>query len=175
MECLITEKWVRYWNLFLTLSLLLIFTVPIIFTISTGKSMNGNQYLLAQTILGEAEGENWSGKLAVANVIMNRLEDGRFGKNLKEVILKKYQFSCWNKGSPRIKVMENPKRYTDIDTWEQCRVVAKLVLERDVCDKTKGSLYYVHKNISKRPPKWLQEMDIVIAIDSHVFYRDPEK
>lgn len=154
--------------------LLLIFTVVLTLNISEGKGMDKKVLLLAQTILGEAEGESWPGKLAVANVIMNRLEDGRFGKNLARVIKKPYQFSCWNRGSPRLKVMEYPLKYTDKYTWLECQVAAKLVLDRDISDETKGSVYYVHKRISKDPPYWLRQKEIIIGIGNHVFYRESE-
>lgn len=158
----------------IVLLLLLIFTVVLSLSISEGKGMNKEVLMLAQTILGEAEGEKFAGKLAVGNVIMNRLKDGRFGKNLAGVIKKPYQFSCWNKGSPRLKVMEYPLKYTNKHIWLECQVAAKLVLDKDVPDETKGSTYYVHKRISKDPPYWLRQKDIIISIGAHVFYREPK-
>ncbi|KJU84710.1 cell wall hydrolase SleB, partial [Candidatus Magnetobacterium bavaricum] len=55
--------------------------------------------LLATTILCEAGGESELGKQAVAQVVMNRVNDPRkrYGNEIHEVILRKYAFSYLNK------------------------------------------------------------------------------
>lgn len=50
--------------------------------------------LLARVVYGEARGESFEGKLAVASVVMNRLEDSRFGDTLEEVVYQRGQFDC---------------------------------------------------------------------------------
>ena len=42
-------------------------------------------YLLAATVYTEAGGEDYMGQVAVANVILNRLRSGKFGKTLSSV------------------------------------------------------------------------------------------
>lgn len=50
--------------------------------------------LLARTLAAEAGGEGYDGILAAGAVIRNRV--GRYGDNLREVIMKPGHFSAWN-------------------------------------------------------------------------------
>lgn len=65
---------------------------------------------LTLTIYGEARGLDAQGKQAVANVIMNRLRSGRWGRTIRDVVTKSrqndagrvvYQFSCWGDDNKR--------------------------------------------------------------------------
>ena len=51
--------------------------------------------LLATLIRGEAEGEPLLGKIAVACVVRNRVEDPQWPDAWSGVMLQKYQFSCF--------------------------------------------------------------------------------
>jgi hypothetical protein len=55
---------------------------------------------LALTVYGEARGETFQGRLAVACVLRNRLRSGRWGTNYTEVCTARKQFSCWNLTDP---------------------------------------------------------------------------
>ncbi|MBE5951572.1 MAG: cell wall hydrolase [Lachnospiraceae bacterium] len=50
-------------------------------------------YLFATIIYTEAGNQQYEGKLAVANVILNRLEQGRYGNTLADVVFAEGQFS----------------------------------------------------------------------------------
>ena len=49
--------------------------------------------LLHKIVMAEAEGEPYEGKVAVANVVLNRLRSANFPDTIKNVIYQKYQFS----------------------------------------------------------------------------------
>ncbi|MGM1048630.1 MAG: cell wall hydrolase [Bacillota bacterium] len=49
--------------------------------------------LLQKIVMAEAEGEPYEGKVAVANVVLNRLRSANFPDTIKKVIYQKYQFS----------------------------------------------------------------------------------
>lgn len=49
--------------------------------------------LLQKIVMAEAEGEPYEGKVAVANVVLNRLRSANFPDTIKSVIYQKYQFS----------------------------------------------------------------------------------
>ncbi|OAB46269.1 cell wall hydrolase [Paenibacillus glacialis] len=49
--------------------------------------------LLRKIVMAEAEGEPYQGKVAVANVVLNRLRSANFPKTIHKVIYQKYQFS----------------------------------------------------------------------------------
>jgi N-acetylmuramoyl-L-alanine amidase len=50
------------------------------------RSGGGNVYLLAQAVHGEARGEPYLGKVAVAAVVLNRVADPRFPNTIEGVI-----------------------------------------------------------------------------------------
>ena len=50
--------------------------------------------LLARLISAEARGEEYTGQLAVGNVVVNRLHDGTWGDTLREVIFAEGQFAA---------------------------------------------------------------------------------
>jgi N-acetylmuramoyl-L-alanine amidase len=80
----------------------------------TTISRSSNQHsedvrLLAKVIMGEAESETYSGKLAVGTVVVNRMNNNNTarygGPTIKGVIYKKGQFNCvdehdWNSLQP---------------------------------------------------------------------------
>lgn len=51
-------------------------------------------YLLAAIVFGEAGNQSYEGQLAVASVVMNRLNSGLWGNTLAEVIYAPYQFEA---------------------------------------------------------------------------------
>lgn len=55
--------------------------------------------LLARLVHAEAKGEPYKGKVAVAQVVLNRVEDERFPDSIKQVIFEKRQFQPVDNGS----------------------------------------------------------------------------
>ncbi|SFS38693.1 cell wall hydrolase [Paenibacillus sp. 453mf] len=49
--------------------------------------------MLQKIVMAEAEGEPYEGKVAVANVVLNRLRSANYPDTIKDVIYQKYQFS----------------------------------------------------------------------------------
>jgi N-acetylmuramoyl-L-alanine amidase len=68
--------------------------------------VNDDAYLLAQIIHAEANSEPYNGKLAVGNVVMNRVKSDKFPDTVKGVIFQRGQFqpvsngTIYNKPSP---------------------------------------------------------------------------
>lgn len=57
--------------------------------------------IMALTIYGEARGESVEGQIAVGSVILERVDHRNWdGKTIREVCLKKWQFSCFNENDP---------------------------------------------------------------------------
>lgn len=56
-------------------------------------------YLLACTVCAEAGYESYEGKLAVANIILNRLNGGAYGSTIYDVVYAKGQFSVVTNGA----------------------------------------------------------------------------
>lgn len=57
------------------------------------------RYWLEKLIEAEAADEPYQGKLAVANIIANRVKDGEYGHSVDAVIRAKNQFSPWKDGA----------------------------------------------------------------------------
>ena len=125
---------------------------------------------LARTLYGEARGEAWAGKVAVAWVIRNRAERGGWwGGTIDGVCRKPWQFSCWNANDPnRAKLQavtpESP-------AFADCLAAAAAVLGGLVKDPTRGACHYHAPGVR---PAWAAGKDPVATIGRHRFYRGIE-
>lgn len=123
---------------------------------------------LAMNIYREAGYENFEGKVAVAQVTMNRVKDGRFGKDVcgviyqKSVIMDKVvcQFS-WHCDSATKSRPVNPTAYR-----ESYEVAKKVLLEGFQLSVLKDALYY-HANYVN--PRW--PLEKIGSIGNHIFYK----
>jgi len=75
---------------------------------TTDFSTDTDEVLLARMIFGEARGESEQGRIAVAYSAVNRLRNPRrFGGDLRAVLLRRAQYSCFNEGDPnRVRLMD---------------------------------------------------------------------
>ncbi|MBH1941618.1 cell wall hydrolase [Mobilitalea sibirica] len=72
---------------------------------------NSDLKLLACLVHAEAGNQRYEGKLAVANVVLNRIKSGKYPNNLKDVIYQPGQFSVAKSGS-LAKQLDNYDNYT---------------------------------------------------------------
>lgn len=132
--------------------------------------------IMARTLYGEARGdfgrmEGGLGSLiGVANVIMNRFHhQGWFGKTIKEVCLKPYQFSCWNKSDPNRSVITSVTPQSS-PVFRQCLDVAEHIVNGSWPDLTKGADHYYALWLP-RSPQWAYKHKPVVKIGHHVFFK----
>jgi len=122
---------------------------------------------LARNIYHEAGYEPFEGKVAVAQVTINRAESGQFPSDICQVVYQKNvvyekvfcQFS-WYCDSASIKKPMNGAVYT-----ESMEVAKKVLLEGFRLDGVKQALYYHADYIN---PKWGKKP--VTKIGHHIFY-----
>lgn len=126
---------------------------------------------VAATVLGEAEGETYVGKSAVAHVIMNRVDDVRWPSTPGEVCLQRLQFSCWNEDSPRLHRMFNPQKCVAEAVWNDCFKAAMGALFHLDPDPTSGANHFVAPRSLSKLPSWALEQRRVARIGNHDFYR----
>lgn len=123
---------------------------------------------LAMNIYKEAGHESFEGKVAVAQVTLNRVNNPKFPSDVckvvtqKNVIMEKVvcQFSWYCNGQPVKKPQD--KAYTD-----SYAVAKKVLLEGFRIDSLKDALYY-HAVYVK--PQWPYER--ITQIGNHIFYRN---
>lgn len=109
--------------------------------------------MLAQVVYGEARGEIYDGQVAVAAVVLNRLEDDGFPDTLHGVVFQKNAFTCVNDGQYYL----TPNR-----TAYQAALEA---MQGE--DPTGGCLYYW--NPVTATSRWIWTRTIETRIGNHVF------
>ena len=123
--------------------------------------------VLGKTIYGEARGESVLGRAAVANVIMNRVaRPGWWGRTVRGVCKKKWQFSCWNVNDPNLHVLKSVTKSNP--TFRECLVVAELAYSGLLKDNTLRATHYF--NSSHASPKWAEGELPCVVIGRHAFY-----
>jgi len=125
--------------------------------IGIARSNKQDLTCLTQAVYFEARGESYEGRLAVANVVMNRYNTGRY-KSVCDVTAEKSQFSWWN--NRRRKISEKAK-------WEEAFLISESVYYGLTKDNTNGATFFHEKKIR---PRWSKKLTRVGVIGSHVFY-----
>jgi spore germination cell wall hydrolase CwlJ-like protein len=119
--------------------------------------------VLARTIWGEARGEGWLGKVAVAHVVLNRAEAR--GTSPAREAQRPWQFSAWNGNDPnRDKLLTVSP---DSDAFRECLGAAAAVLGGVEPDPTSGSRHY---HTAAVEPSWSRGKKPVVTIGRHLFF-----
>ena len=112
------------------------------------------------------------GQVACANVVKNRVLSPVtwWGKTWKEVMLKPYQFSCFNENDPNMTKMSEAweNKCTNLG-MKQAAWVAKGIICGELKDNTKGATHY--HSIGIGTPKWAMGQVPLMKIGNHLFYR----
>ena len=137
---------------------------------------NHDRYCMAQNIYFEAANQSFAGKLAVAHVVMNRVEDLQFPNEVCDVIYQAKTRVNWKGNEVPIRNQCQFSWYCDgksdepVDskTWIKSLYIADLALTGQYPDITEGSLWY-HADFIY--PYWADELQHVVTIDNHLFYK----
>lgn len=164
-------------NLLLLIVLLSVYTTTLSteFVSSVTKKLVVQEYnkqveCLAKNIYWESASESYEGKLAVAQVTLNRVNSGKFPSDICSVVYQKTvnredktvcQFS-WT-------CLFNGKKVRDKYEWEQSLMIAKRALTEpilhDIIAQT-NALYYHAVYVTPGWPK----ARVVKRIGNHIFY-----
>ena len=130
-----------------------------------GYDMTDDQTLyMAKTIFGESRGESQNGQIAVGHTILNRVKAGGwYGASIKDVVLKPYQFSCWNQGDVNRELIINKTSQQLLPYYE----LSKKIINGTIPDNTGGATHYHAKGVT---PYWAAKMTKTATIGNHVFY-----
>ena len=113
---------------------------------------------LAGAVYFESRGESLAGQLAVAHVVINRAESGRFPKSLCGVVHQPSQFSFVRGG--RMPAIRNAAQ------WNNAVAIAQIARDGSWKNHAPGALFFHARYVS---PGWRKTR--VAAIDNHIFYR----
>lgn len=110
-------------------------------------------YLLAKVVYGEARGEKYTGKVAVAAVVLNRVESSKFPNSLAKVVYQPGAFSIVDDGQINLSPDQEALRAARdaINGW----------------DPSGGALFYY--NPSKTTNKWIRSRPVIVTIGDHIF------
>ena len=120
---------------------------------SSGSTTNSDLYLLARAVYGEARGEPYNGKVAVAAVILNRVKHKDFPNSISGVIYQPWAFTAVNDGQ------------INMGTNDECIKACQDAMNG--WDPTYGCIYYY--NPATATNKWIRSRPITVTIGKHVF------
>ncbi|WP_408006216.1 spore cortex-lytic enzyme [Pseudalkalibacillus sp. A8] len=109
--------------------------------------------MMAQMVHGEARGESFKGKVAVAAVIMNRLNSSKFPNDVKGVLFEDLAFTAIADG-----------QYNRTPDAESYRAVYNAIRG---WDPSKGATYYFNPNTATSD--WIWSREQIIQIGKHIF------
>jgi spore germination cell wall hydrolase CwlJ-like protein len=128
---------------------------------------------MALNIYYEARGSNLADQAAVADVVMNRVQDTRYPNTICKVVKQglqnadgsmkrnKCQFSWYCDGKH--------DRPQDQDRWVEAQGIAwNMVEENKFRGITEGSTHYHATYVE---PRWAKTLQLVGRIGAHIFYR----
>jgi hypothetical protein len=122
---------------------------------------------LAQAVYFEARSEPLEGQIAVAQVVLNRVQNPDYPKSICGVVYQgaahrhgcQFSFACDGLVDAPIKTV----------AWKHAMIIAETALARQQDDITLDSLYY---HASYVDPAWAATMKPTVKLGSHIFYRE---
>ena len=160
------------------------FFIILIFTIAWWGTAKSDVYYpkdtdldcLAQNIYFESKSESQAGQIAVAQVVMNRVESDKYPNSICEVIRQgptynwtenfpvrhKCQFSWYCDGKS--------DNIRDISAWRLAKSIAGVIMAMpDMVPNVVEDATHYHADYVK--PHWASRLEKVTHIDRHIFYR----
>lgn len=130
------------------------------------KKLSSNELEVLQRIVeAEATGEDIYGKILVANVVINRVNDDEFPDTISEVVFQKsggsYQFSPTKDG-----------RYWSVNITKSTIEAVERALSGE--DYSQGALYFFARKLtSEKKAQWFdQSLSRLFRYGCHEFYKD---
>jgi len=118
-----------------------------------GTASNADLNLLARLVYAEARGEPYTGQVAVASVVLNRVKNASFPNSVAGVIYQSGAFSVVNDG--QINLTPNQTAYSAardaLNGW----------------DPTYGAIYYFNPNTATN--SWIWSRPVTVVIGNHRF------
>ena len=127
----------------------------------TGPALDEQGQCLATAVYFESMGESLEGQLAVAQVVINRADSGRYPTNWCAVVKQKAQFSFVRGGQfPRIDAAGQ--------AWRKAQAIARIAAGKMAQVLPNDVLWYHADYVA---PSWGRRLARVEKIGAHIFYR----
>lgn len=122
-------------------------------------NLSKEEFCLAGTVYFESKGESLQGQLAVAKVVLNRRDSGRFPNSICGVVYQRSQFSFVRGG-------RMPSINTNSQSWRRAVAISQIALGDHWESAAENALFFHAKYVN---PRW--KLKRVAQIDKHIFYR----
>ena len=120
---------------------------------SSATIISADHRLLSKLVYAEARGESYKGQVAVAAVVLNRVESSSFPNTISGVIYQSGAFSCVSNGS--------------INNTPDSTAIRAALDALNGWDPTGGCLYYY--NPRKTDDEWIRTRTVKTVIGNHYF------
>ena len=120
---------------------------------SSTSNNSSNVNLLAKLVYGEARGEPYTGQVAVAAVVLNRVKSSSFPNTIAGVIYQSGAFDAVSDGQINMTPDSNAKKAAQdaLNGW----------------DPSYGAIYYFNPNTATN--KWIWSRPMTVTIGKHRF------
>jgi len=130
-------------------------------------------WCLAQNIYYEARNSNLADQTAVADVVLNRVQDARYPNTICEVVKQGRQYASGQ-------MIRNQCQFSwycdgksdyprDKEAWTKAQQTAYMMIYYDdYRGISEGSTHYHADYVA---PKWVKDMQLIGRIGDHIFYR----
>ena len=137
---------------------------------------NGDTFCLAQNIYFEAGNQPLAGKIAVAHVVLNRLEHKSYPNNVCGVV---YQAKLRESWAGNMIPIRNQCQFSwycdgksdeplDTKTWLEVLRIARDIQDGAWADITEGATHYHATRVN---PYWADSLNETVIINEHIFYK----
>jgi N-acetylmuramoyl-L-alanine amidase len=136
-------------------------------------------WCLAQNIYFESRSSNRADRMAVADVVLNRVQDTRYPDTICKVVQQGKQRPSW-KDETKMVMVRNKCQFSwycdgksdwpkDMDSWVEAQQIAyNMVIHFDARGITEGATHYHAKYVD---PSWARHFQLIGRIGEHIFYR----
>ena len=120
---------------------------------SSSNVSSSNLNLLSRVVYGEARGESYTGQVAVAAVVLNRVKSSSFPNTISGVVYQSWAFDCVSDGQINLTPNETARKAAQdaLNGW----------------DPTYGAIYYF--NPATATNKWIWSRPMTVTIGKHRF------
>ena len=150
----------------------------VMFAIPSAQASDANNeiYCLAQNIYFEAGNQPLAGKIAVSQVVINRVEHPSYPNDICDVIYEAKMRVNWKNEIVPVRhacqfswfcdgKSDDP---VDSQTWLLSLHIARDVVQNKYGDITEGSTHYHSDKVN---PYWASSLNRTVIINNHIFYK----